>query len=100
MPSMMLKDAAQKLNIGAQTFYRLLKQKGVINPKNNLPRRDLVMSGHFEVEEREYTDRKFGIKKPYSVNLVTTSGLSYLKDLLKDEIKPGGKALCKAEQQH
>lgn len=100
MTAMMLKDAAPILKIGSQTLYRLLKEKGVLNPKNNLPARDLVLAGHFEVEIREYRVGKFDIKKPYTVALVTASGMSYLQELLKDEIKTGDKTPCKAEQQH
>jgi len=81
--AVMIKDAAEILNIGSHTLFRTLKDKGIIGALNKLPRRDLVMQGLFEVDIREFQKGRSGVKKQYSVTLVTPAGLSYLREVIE-----------------
>lgn len=99
MTKLMLKDAAKILNVGSQTLFRKLKEKGVISRTSKLPRRELVTMGLFDVEIRHFEKGERGLRQLYSVTLVTERGLCYLRELLDEDTKKSTQP-CSPEQQH
>ena len=82
-----MQAAAKQLGISRNALFALLRTHGHLNA-DNTPRHHLVREGLFTVDTRAFNNRVSGIRRHYTVTLVTGTGLSWLHSLVNDEPKP------------
>lgn len=84
LPGLDMHRAAQTLGISRRKLFTQLKARGLFHA-NNTPKHDLIRAGLFSVELREFNNPVSGIRRQYSITLVTGAGLSWLQENLASD---------------
>ncbi|MDG9925461.1 MULTISPECIES: phage antirepressor KilAC domain-containing protein [unclassified Pseudomonas] len=72
MPSIALKDAAQRLGIGHRALMKLMREKGLLT-KHNLPANPEATKHHLVTREHRYNHPEHGLQYPRTTRLMEGS---------------------------
>lgn len=76
-------QAAQSLGIGSRRLFQLLRNHGVLSPKN-VATRPYVEAGYLRNEHRSHYLRGTRIQRWYTVPLVTGAGMALLQEIVDE----------------